>query len=225
MPRLDVWLVNSGYYSSRQIAKRAIKEGSVLINGKQCKPSTNVTGKEEIKILSKSSNKPKGYQKLQKLDELSGGTLVDTPCLALDIGSSAGGFLQYLQHKGAKSIGIEISERFSQTLQNLADTYPEISIVITDAFTVDPVSIVEKSSLDLLLIDVTTDWSGTLNLISRFCILLRNGGKLVAAFKIEDDSQIVLQVIESIESLGFNQVRSFHLDDLRQEVHITACFM
>ena len=91
MPRLDVWLVDTGHFSSRQLAKRAIKEG------KTCKPSANVTGKENIKILTDAANMPIGYLKLEKLDKLMDENLVEDPCLALDIGSSAGGFLLYLQ--------------------------------------------------------------------------------------------------------------------------------
>lgn len=225
MPRLDVWLVDMGHFTSRQLAKRAINEGNVTVDGKLCKPSTNITGKEEIKFLSDSSNMPMGYHKLQMLDGLIKGNLVCSPCLALDIGSSAGGFLLYLQRKGAKAIGIEISERFSQTLQDLADTHPEISIIFADAFTIEPLSIMPKGTLDLLLVDVTTDMNGTLNLISRFSILLRKGGRLVAAFKIENDSNLVLQVIESIKKLGFDQFTNFHLDDSKQEVHIIGYFL
>lgn len=222
MPRLDIWLVDMRHFSSRQLAKRAIKEGYVTVNGRHCKPSTNITGKEEIKILSESSNKPIGYHKLKMLDDLVGGKLVQPSCLALDIGSSAGGFLSYLQHKGAKAIGIEISERFSQTLRDLSGNYSEISIIFADAFTIEPSSIIQEGKLDLLLIDVTTDMNGTLKLISRFNILLRPGGRLVAAFKIENSPDIVLQVIESVKQLGFNQLVNFHLDASRKEVHIVA---
>ena len=225
MPRLDVWLVDMGHFSSRQLAKRAIKEGNVIVDGKLCKPSINITGKEKIEILAGASNMPMGYLKLKKLDELLDGKLIETPCLALDIGSSAGGFLSYLQQKGAKAIGVEVSNRFFQNLQELANTHPEISILFADAFTLEPVSILPKGELDLLLIDVTTDKDGILNLISRFSILLRKGGRLLAAFKLHNKPDIVLQVIESIRMMEFNEIRSFHLDDSRQEFHITARFM
>lgn len=225
MPRLDVWLVDTGRFSSRQLAKRAIKDGCVTVDGRSCKPSTNVTGKEKIEILSEASNMPMGYLKLENLDKLMNGKLIETPCFALDIGSSAGGFLLYLQHKGAKAIGIEVSDRFAETLQDLEENNSEISVIFADAFTIDPSSILSDGELDLLLVDVTTDKNGTLNLISRFSTLLRSGGKLLAAFKIENDSKIVLQVIECIKDMGFDQIRSFHLDDSRKEVHIAACLL
>lgn len=225
MPRLDVWLVDTGQFSSRQLAKRAIKEGNVTVDGRFCKPSTIVTGKEKIEILSKALNMPMGYLKLEKIDQLMNGKLIEPSCLALDIGSSAGGFLLYLQHKGARAIGIEVSDRFSESLQDIKDTYPEISVLFADAFTIIPSSVVSEGELDLLLVDVTTDKDGTLNLISRFRCLLKTGGKLLAAFKIENNSNIVLQVIEVINKMGFHRIKSFHLDDSRQEVHITASFM
>lgn len=224
MPRLDVWLVENGHFSSRQVAKRAIKEGMVMVNGTQCKPSKQVNGKEDIEVASDYVDMPMGYYKLKKIDDLLEGDLVTLPCIALDIGSSAGGFLAYLNAKGATVIGIEVSRRFSEDLTKLAESHSRISILFDDAFTLDPTIIVDKGNLDLLLVDVTTDKDGTLNLISRFSTLLKKGGRLVAAFKT-DNSNIVLQLLESINNFGFEEVQSIHLDDSRQEVHITGCRM
>jgi len=70
MPRLDVWLVENGHFSSRQVAKRAIKEGMVTINGTQCKPSKQVSGKEDIKISSDFVDMPMGYHKLKEIDDI-----------------------------------------------------------------------------------------------------------------------------------------------------------
>lgn len=222
MPRLDVWLVENGHSSSRQVAKRAIKEGLVTVNGKHCKPSTKVSGKEDIKFSSDYVDMPMGYHKLKEIDERLEGHLVTIPCIALDIGSSAGGFLLYLNDKGATAIGIEIARRFSEDLTNLAESHSQISVLFDDAFTIDPSVIVDEGSLDLLLVDVTTDKDGTLNLISRFSGLLKKGGRLVAAFKT-DNPDIVLQLLESVTNFGFEEIQSIHLADTRQEVHITGC--
>jgi len=222
MARLDVWLVENGYFSSRQIAKRAIKEGMVTINGQQCKPSKQVSGHEDIVISPDYVDMPMGYHKLKQIDEFLKGNLVVHPCIALDIGSSAGGFLAYLNDKGATVIGIEVSERFFDSLIELAESHPRISVLFDDAFTINPSIIVNEGGLDLLLVDVTTDIDGTIELISRFSHLLKIGGQLVAAFKT-DDSETVLQLIESVTNLGFVEVQSIHLDETRQEVHITGC--
>lgn len=222
MPRLDIWLVENGHSSSRQVAKRAIKEGLVTVNGKQCKPSTKVSGKEDIKFSSDYVDMPMGYHKLKDIDERLEGDLVTLPCMALDIGSSAGGFLSYLNDKGATIIGIEIARRFSDDLTKLAESHSRISVIFDDAFTINPLIIIDESSLDLLLVDVTTDKDGTLNLISRFSGLLKKGSRLVAAFKT-DNPNIVLQLLELVTDFGFEEVQSIHLDDSRQEVHITGC--
>ncbi len=221
MARLDVWLVENGHFSSRQIAKRAIKDGLVTVDGQQCKPSKQVSGHEDIFISPLSIDMPMGYHKLRQIDELLEGNLVSQPCIALDIGSSAGGFLSYITEKGATAIGIEVAERFYDSLIELVDSHPRMSIIFDDAFKIDPDIIVDENSLDLLLVDVTTDIDGTIELISRFSKLLKTNGRLVAAFKTED-SKTVLQLIESVTTLGFTEVQSFHLDDTRQEVHITG---
>lgn len=223
MARLDVWLVEKGHCSSRQVAKRAIKEGMVTVNGIQYnKPSKQVSGKEDINISPDYVDMPMGYHKLQEIDNQLEGNLVTLPCIALDIGSSAGGFLAYLNDKGATAIGIEVAQRFSEDLTRLAKTNTRISVIFDDAFTIDPIIIVDEGGLDLLLVDVTTEIDGTLNLISRFSELLKKGGRLVAAFKT-DNPDIVLQLLESVTSLGFIDVQSIYLDGSRQEAHIIGC--
>jgi len=213
----------SGYFSSRQVAKRAIKEGMVTVDGKQCKPSKKVSGEEDIKISAEYADKPMGFHKLKEIDELLEGNLVILPCIALDIGSSAGGFLAYLSDKGATAIGIEVARRFSKNLTGLAESHPLISVIFDDAFTIDTTVIVNEGGLDLLLVDVTTEIDGTLNLISRFSSLLKKGGRLVAAFKT-DNPNIVLQLLESVTSFGFKDVQCIHLSDSRQESHIIGCY-
>ena len=96
-------------------------------------------------------------------------------------------------------------------------------MIFDDAFTIDSTIIVDEDGLDLLLVDVTTEIDGTLNLISRFSGLLKKGGRLVAAFKT-DNQDIVLQLLDSIADLGFVDVQSIYLDGARQESHIIGCY-
>ncbi|MDH4213768.1 MAG: S4 domain-containing protein [Candidatus Thorarchaeota archaeon] len=222
MPRLDVWLVESGRFSSRQAAKRAIKKGNVTVDGHLCKPSKQITGNESIQVLIDHADVPKGFHKLKRIDDALGGNLVSSSCIALDIGSSAGGFLAYLGLKGAQAIGIEVSTRFTKELRALVDANPHLSILYADAFEIEPSSVADENSLDLLLIDVTTDLTGTLHLVSMYKSLLKKRGRLIAAFKTENRADVVLQIIESVKKLGFDDVKNIHLDDTLQEVHITA---
>ncbi|MHA2352914.1 MAG: S4 domain-containing protein [Candidatus Thorarchaeota archaeon] len=222
MPRLDVWLVETGQFSSRQAAKRAIKDGLVIVNGRECKPSKQVSEKDTIELLSTEVDVPQGFQKLKELDERLQDKLVCGACTALDIGSSAGGFLIYLAEKGANVTGIEVSKRFSEELQVIVEKYPQISVVFTDAFDMDPSIVANNGQLDLLLVDVTTEPEGTLKLIEKFTPLLKKEGRMLAAFKSNHKSETLASFKEDISQLGYEQIQELILDETLQEVHITA---
>jgi predicted rRNA methylase YqxC with S4 and FtsJ domains len=163
-----------------------------------------------------------GYDKLSRLDAIVGGNLIVQSDKALDIGSSAGGFLEYLLEKGAVVKGVEVSERFKDALLQLASANSNLSIVMEDAFKIDPFSLFGESELDLLLVDVTTDPQGTAFLIERFSPLLRRGGRLIAAFKSKTMPSTVSLLKDRVSNLGYADVCTVVLDDSRQEFHVTA---
>ncbi|MHA2119250.1 MAG: S4 domain-containing protein [Candidatus Thorarchaeota archaeon] len=223
MPRLDVWLVETEQFSSRQAAKRAIKDGLVIVNGGKCKPSKQVSEKDVIEVMSQDADFPLGFKKLKEINEKLDGKLIKTPCLALDIGSSAGGFLIYLAKKGVKAVGIEVSKRFAEDLHTIVEEYPLISVIFADAFEMDPTIITKPGNLDALLVDVTTEPDGTLTLIERFTILLKQEGWMLAAFKLNhDDVKTVDTLKKSISQMGYEEIQEICLDKARQEVHIVA---
>ena len=219
MPRLDIWLVEEGKFISRQAAKRAIKAGQVLVNGKTAKPSTRVKGQEVIEISQDASDFPVGYTKLKQLDDKSKIDLVKAGDLVLDIGSSAGGFLSYLAEKGATAIGIEVSKVFADKLKSIVEEHPRLSIIMGDAFFINPFDICSEKELDLLLVDVTTDLDGTLSLVERFSPLLKKGGKLVVALKIKE---ITSSHLDKMSLLGYYKTQVIRLDKIRQEIHLIA---
>ena len=222
VPRLDVWLVENGYFSSRQTAKRAIRNGFVTINGKHVKPSSIVSGMEDIKILDTFLDYPVGYDKLKQLDFLLSSSSLSKDSLVLDIGSSAGGFLRYLAEKGFETIGIEVSNSFKEELATIVNQYPNVSVIIDDAFKIDISIICEEKELDLLLIDVTTNTEGTLKLIRRFTPLLKIGGRIIAAFKSKSDSIFMREIENQLKDVGFTDIRETVLDKTLQEFHILA---
>lgn len=222
MPRLDIWLVENDYFSSRQTAKRAIRNGLVTIDGKHAKPSSIVSGTEEIKVLNDFLDHPVGYDKLKQLEFLLSHSSMSKDSLVLDIGSSAGGFLRYLAEKGIKVVGIEVSDSFTKELDSIVNQYPNISVIIDNAFKIDPSIICGEKELDLLLIDVTTNTDGTLKLIKRFTPLLKNYGYIIAAFKSKPASSIIDEIKIQVKGLGFTDIRETILDELLQEFHIFA---
>jgi 23S rRNA (cytidine1920-2'-O)/16S rRNA (cytidine1409-2'-O)-methyltransferase len=222
MPRLDIWLVEQGYFSSRQAAKRAIRAGHVKVNGALSKPSKNITETDSVVVLTVIQNRPIGYSKLQAIDDYLEGKLLRDIGLALDIGSSAGGFLTLLGERNIRAIGVEVSDEFTETLEELVEAYPTISILIDDAFTMDPSVVCGESALDLLLVDVTTNPEGTLNLIERFSNLMRKGSRLVAAFKSRSTPETIEEICRQVSELGFVDIQDLTLDKTRQEIHMTA---
>jgi 23S rRNA (cytidine1920-2'-O)/16S rRNA (cytidine1409-2'-O)-methyltransferase len=199
MPRLDVWLVETGQL-----------------------PSTQVSEKDTIELLSTEADVPQGFQKLKELDERLQDKLVTSACTVLDIGSSAGGFLIYLAEKGATAVGIEVSKRFTEELHTIVEKYPQISVVFADAFDMDPTVVASQGQLDLLLVDVTTEPEGTLKLIEKFTPLLKKEGRMLAAFKSDHKAETLVAFRNSISQLGYEQIQEIILDETRQEIHITA---
>ena len=220
MPRLDIWLVKNGKAPSRQIAKRMIKSGYVKVNGRIGKPSTFVKGSETIEVSDKATLYPIGYEKLRAIDILMDGNLARAGDLALDIGSSAGGFLLYLAEKGIHSIGIEISDEFYEVLKEIERENENITILFDDAFTIDTADICSPNSLDLLLIDVTTEPSGTFKLIEKFLPLLKSGGKLVSSFKTKTKTEIDENIVPFFKY--FSAYHFFTINPEKEETHFVA---
>ena len=122
-------------------------------------------------------------------------------------------------------VGLEVSDRFSEELQSVVEKYPNTSVIFDDAFEIDPHTIFSEGQLDLLLIDVTTEPEGTLKLIERFSPLLKNEGRMIAAFKSDHKSDTIQIFKDDISQLGYDQIEEIILKETRQEIHITAIYM
>ena len=173
-------------------------------------------------IIDDAFQFPVGYSKLKSLDHAIEGELVSTDMLALDIGSSAGGFLAYLGEKNISTIGVEVSNEFTDSLEKLANSYPSISILIDDAFTMDQSIICKEGTLDLLLVDVTTEPTGTLDLVQRFSNLMKKGSRLVAAFKSKSTPETIAELHNQVSEFGFADILDLTLDKSRKEIHLVC---
>ncbi|MDD3774528.1 MAG: TlyA family RNA methyltransferase [Sulfurovaceae bacterium] len=100
--RLDVYLVENGYFESRNRALEAIKSGKVKVDSKIAKPSTQCDENSHIEVenekfyASRAARKLEAFLKEHKIG-LQGKK-------ALDIGSSTGGFAQILLESGVESL-------------------------------------------------------------------------------------------------------------------------
>lgn len=101
--RIDVALVQFGYAQSRNQASELIKNGKVLLNNRVVKKTSLLVDENSIievdldrNFVSRSGAKL--YEFLEELD------LNLTGLIALDIGSSTGGFTQALLYRGVQKV-------------------------------------------------------------------------------------------------------------------------
>lgn len=125
--RIDVYLCDNGYVSSRTEAKKFIISGAVTVNGKPVvKASANVEDCDEV-LVDKSAKKyvSRGGDKLEAA--LNSFNLDPSGRLAVDIGASSGGFTDCLLQHGAKRV-IAVDSGTAQLVGSLRNNERVISI-------------------------------------------------------------------------------------------------
>ena len=100
--RLDKYLVEEGYFESRNRANDAIKAGQVMVDGKKAKASAKV---DENSIVEVEDTKFYASRAARKLEDFLAEHPVDMKAKrALDIGSSTGGFAQIVLENAADTL-------------------------------------------------------------------------------------------------------------------------
>jgi 23S rRNA (cytidine1920-2'-O)/16S rRNA (cytidine1409-2'-O)-methyltransferase len=132
--RLDTYLVEKNLASSRNKAQALIKEGFVEVDGITVlkssfvldKNNDTVTLKEHKNYVSRSAHKLSAFLDELKLDVRSK--------VALDIGSSTGGFTQVLLEYGVKEVtAVDVGrEQLHESLKNDSRVYSYESCDIRD---------------------------------------------------------------------------------------------
>ncbi len=212
--RLDVYLVKKGFFDSRQKAKEAIKRGFVRVNGIRVrKPSKEVTGHEDIELECKGE--ARGYWKLMEID--SEFRIFDRPDLeVLDLGSSAGGFLEYSIERVREGdvIGVEFSLEFLEQLKRVKKKGAEI--ILGDAFTLEL-----KKKFDVILIDITTDAEGSLLLAEKYYEKLKDGGKMLVVLKDVDEKR-AMEMVEMMEIVKKFETKAVRIkkSENKREVYV-----
>ncbi len=102
MQRIDKYLFENGWFSSREKAKVQIEKGNVKVDGKVVKPSFWVGEKSKIEIADQENFVSRGALKLQGALKAFSINIKERVCL--DIGSSTGGFTEVCLKNGAKKV-------------------------------------------------------------------------------------------------------------------------
>ena len=100
--RLDKYLVEEGYFESRNRALEAIKSGQVKVNGKKAKPSIKIDGTVTVEVADSKFYVSRAARKLEAF--LQEHPVETAGKNALDIGSSTGGFAQILLEQGVSRL-------------------------------------------------------------------------------------------------------------------------
>jgi len=100
--RLDKYLVEEGYFESRNRAHDAIKAGQVTVDGKKAKPSQKIDENSVVEVEDAKFYVSRAARKLENF-------LAEYPMdfkdkRALDIGSSTGGFAQIVLENGVATL-------------------------------------------------------------------------------------------------------------------------
>ena len=126
--RLDKYLMDEGYFESRNRAHEAIKAGQVKVDGKVAKPSAKIDENTVVEVEDAKFYVSRAARKLESF--LAGYTLEIQGKRALDIGSSTGGFAQILFEGNVGSLScvdvgkdqLHISLRDNEKLSLYEDT-------------------------------------------------------------------------------------------------------
>jgi len=100
--RLDKYLVDEGYYESRNRANDAIKAGLVMVDGKKPKPSMKIDESMTVEVEDAKFYVSRAARKLE--DFLAEYTVDMKDKRALDVGSSTGGFAQIVLENEVASL-------------------------------------------------------------------------------------------------------------------------
>jgi len=131
--RLDNYLVENEFVDSRNKAQALIKEGLVFVNATAIhKSSHKVSVLDEVKVAKHKSYVSRAAHKLnESLNELD---LDINARIALDIGSSTGGFTQVLLERNVKEVSaVDVGrDQLHQSLKNDSRVYSFESCDIRD---------------------------------------------------------------------------------------------
>lgn len=151
--RLDVFLVNKGFYETRNKAQNAIESNDVKVNGVIINSSSHkVDENAEIEIVSVSlPYVSRGGLKLEKAIKVFNLDLKDKT--VLDIGASTGGFTDCSLQNGAKKVyALDVGE--NQLHDSLRVNDKVVSLEKTNFRTIN-IEEFKGYKIDLIVVDVS----------------------------------------------------------------------
>lgn len=214
--RLDSFLVNNGYFKSRQKAKYAITNGVIYVNKNKVNKSSKLIS-EEDKIEIKGETLKyvsRGGVKLEKAINKFQVKLEQKVCM--DIGASTGGFTDVMLKNGAKKV-YAVDVGHNQLDESLIKNPKVINMEGTNIKQID---LEEIKQIDFIGTDIS--FISITKVINKIYELLKIKGEAVILVKpqfeagkqninkngvvkdIKVHKKILNQITQKINSIGFN---------------------
>ncbi len=213
--RLDQYLVEKGYVSSREKAQAIIMAGLVYVDGRPItKPGTRIKEGQTVEVKEPPKYVSRGGYKLEWAIQRFGLDVRDA--VALDVGSSTGGFTQCLLMHGAKKVyAVDVGK--GQMDPKLRSDPRVVLYEQTDARELTERHIPEL--VDIIVMDVS--FISATKLIPHVIRFLKEEGVFLVLVKPqfevgpekvkkgivreeEEKKKAVLKVAKCLTSLGFN---------------------
>ena len=174
--RLDQYIVELGFSASRNMAQELIKEGSVSLNEEICKkPGKDIKKGTRVFVAKKRQWVSRSGKKL--FDALKSFDINVEKKIALDVGSSTGGFTQVLLKEGAaKIVAVDVgTNQLHASLRNV----PSISIL--EQTDIRDISSKFVDFFDLVVVDVA--FISIKKVIKDIEVTAKKGGHIVVLYK------------------------------------------
>jgi len=212
--RLDQLVLNRGLAETREQAQRLIRAGAISIDGQpatkpghQYKDDAEVSAKEKEKYVSRGGLKIEGAHKQFAFDL--------TGSICLDIGSSTGGFTDFmLQHGASKVYAVDCGT--NQLHYRLREDPRVVVMENTNARYLTEADIADK--VDFCSID--TSFISLTRILPPLKVLVKSGGHIISLIKpqfeagkeqvgkggVVRDPAIHEEVVEKIKRFGTEEL-------------------
>jgi 23S rRNA (cytidine1920-2'-O)/16S rRNA (cytidine1409-2'-O)-methyltransferase len=179
--RVDLFLTEKGYISSRKKAQTLIDEGKVSIDGRIVKKASQPIddGEHTVEIMQSDEVRFVGRGGLKLEAALDAFGVDANGKTALDIGASTGGFTDCLLQRGAQKV-YAIDAGVGQLAASLLSNPAVISIEKMNARNLLPEHI-DNTRADLIVMDVS--FISATYIIPQFPALMNEGGEAICLVK------------------------------------------
>jgi len=209
--RLDIYLTENGFVSTRSAALGIIMAGEVYVNDQKAdKAGMQVTGEENIEVRSKSQKYvSRGGLKLEKAIDAFDIDLTEKICM--DIGASTGGFTDCMLQNGAVKV-FAVDVGYGQLAWKLRSDERVVNMERTNIRYVMPDEIGEK--IDFASIDVSFI---SLKLVLPVVFdLLKENGQCVCLIKPQFEAGL-----ENVGKKGVVRDKKVHKDVINNVILFT----